>query len=87
MFLWRCFLLSIQSEFRIWALLSVIKNKQTNKNKQYQTCLASGETTGEHCERPYTKTSRTMYGGGSKMSSTSGNVMFSFLITSKKKLS
>ena len=48
------------------------------------TCLASGDTIGMQSERPYTKTSRTTYGGGSKMSSTSGNVMFSFLMTNRK---
>lgn len=37
-----------------------------------------------HTERPYTKISRKTQGGGSKMSSTSGKLMFSLLIRRKR---
>lgn len=50
------------------------------EQRHEQTCLPSGDNLGMHSERPYTKISRNTQGGGSKMSSTSGKLMFSLLI-------
>ena len=50
------------------------------EQRHKQTCLPSGDNLGMHSERPYTKISRNTQGGGSKMSSTSGKLMFSLLI-------
>ena len=72
---------SIHFKTKFWSWKYVQRVKENIK----QTCLASGDIWGIHCERPYTKISRTTNGGGSKISSTSGNVMFSFLQQVQKK--